>query len=79
MRRLTLAATLAAALAVPATADAAFFPAEVIDGPNGDVVSVGDVDLSREGTGAVVYVKRIDEEVERFAAEAAAEGIVAAA
>jgi hypothetical protein len=60
MRRLTLAATLAAALAGPATAHAAFFPAEVIDGPSGDVVSVGDVDLSRDGNGAAVYVKRVD-------------------
>lgn len=60
MRRLTLAATLAAALAVPATADAAFFPAEVVDGPTADIVSVGDVDLSREGNGAMVYVKKID-------------------
>jgi hypothetical protein len=60
MRRLTLAATLVAALAVPAAADAAFFPAEVVDGPTGDIVSVGDVDLAREGTGATVYVKKID-------------------
>lgn len=60
MRRLPLAATLAAALAAPATANAAFFPAEVIDGPGGDVVSVGDVDLSRDGNGAAVYTKRVD-------------------
>ena len=60
MRRLTLAATLAAALALPAAADAAFFPAEVIDGPTADVVEVGDVDLARDGTGAMVYVKKAD-------------------
>jgi hypothetical protein len=60
MRRLTLAATLAAALAAPGTASAAFFPAEVIDGPTGDIVSVGDVDLARDGNGAAVYTKRVD-------------------
>jgi len=73
MRRLTLAATLATALALPATADAAFFPAEVVDGPNADVVSLGDVDLAREGTGAVVYVKRIDG-VEHIAASRFVDG-----
>jgi len=57
MRRPILAA-LTATLLVPASADAAFFAGEVIDGPNADLVSVGDVDISREGTGGVVFVKR---------------------
>ena len=58
MRRLVPAALLAAALAVPGAASAAYFPGEVIDGPTPDIVSVGDVDLSRDGHGGVVYVKR---------------------
>jgi hypothetical protein len=53
----TLACLIVAlAAAAPATAD--FFPGETIDGPSGDIVSVGDVDVARDGTGAVVYVKR---------------------
>jgi hypothetical protein len=46
----------AAVLAVPASAQAAFFPAEVVDG-SPDVVSVGDVDLSRDGNGLVGYLR----------------------
>jgi hypothetical protein len=60
MRRLTFVAALAAALAVPAAAHAAFFPAEVVDGPTGDIVAVGDVDLARDGNGVMAYVKRAD-------------------
>ena len=60
MRRLTLAVSLAAALALPASAQAAFFPAEVIDGPSGDILELGDVDLARDGNGAAVYLKRVD-------------------
>jgi len=46
-------------VALPATpAGAAFFPADSIDGPSADIVSVGQVDFTRDGTGAVVYVKR---------------------
>ena len=57
-RRLTPLALLVAALALPASAHAAFFPAEVIDGPNADVVSVGEVDVSRDGTSVVTFLKR---------------------
>ena len=57
-RRLTPFAILVAALALPASAHAAFFPAEVVDGPNADVVSVGEVDVSRDGTSVVTFVKR---------------------
>jgi len=41
-----------------APARAGFFPADVIDGPSPDILSVGGVDMARDGTGAVVYVKR---------------------
>jgi hypothetical protein len=55
-----LAATIAlcSALAAPAAARAGVFPGEVIDGPSADIVRVGDVDLARDGTGAVVYLRR---------------------
>lgn len=58
MRRTLLAASLATLALPAASAHAAFFAGEVIDGPNADLVSVGDVDISREGTGGVVFVKR---------------------
>src|SRR4051812_30427197 len=46
-------------IALPAApARAAFFPADAIDGPSADIVSVGEVDFTRDGTGIVVYVKR---------------------
>ena len=57
MRRLTLSVLLAL-LALPASAHAAFFPAEVIDGPNSDLVEVGDLDVARDGQGGLVYVRR---------------------
>jgi hypothetical protein len=50
-------AGLAPALLAPG-AEAAWFPGESIDGPSPDIVSVGDVDVSRDGTGGVVYLKR---------------------
>ena len=55
--RLLFALTLAA-LALPASAQAAWFPAEPIDGPSADIVSVEDLDVAREGMAAVVYSKR---------------------
>ena len=42
----------------PGAAAAAVFPGEPIDGPSADIVSVGDLDVSRDGTGAVTYVKQ---------------------
>lgn len=46
------------ALALPAAASAAVFPAESVDGPTPDLVSAGDLDVARDGTGAVAYVKK---------------------
>ena len=57
-RRLITALALGLAAALPATAQAAWFPAEPIDGPSADIVSVEDSDVAREGIGAVVYLKR---------------------
>lgn len=56
MRRLLLTTLLVLVPASPA--GAAVFPGEIIDGPTGDLVSFGRVDVSRDGTGGVVYVKR---------------------
>ncbi len=46
-----------ALLAAP-SADAAMFGGEVIDGPSPDIVSAGGLDVSRDGTGGVAYVRR---------------------
>jgi hypothetical protein len=58
MRRPILAAAALAALAGPAPAQAAFFAGTPVDGPSADIERVGDVDLARNGTGALVYVKK---------------------
>lgn len=55
--RLSFALALAALLAVPTSAHAGFFAGEVIDG-SPDVVKVGDLDISRDGSGLLGYVKR---------------------
>src|SRR3954453_14157035 len=46
------------ALACPASARAAWFPAIPIDGPNADVVALGNVDVARDGNGAIAYLRR---------------------
>ena len=56
--RLTIPLSLLIALLVATSARAAWFPAEPIDGPSADVVKLGGVDLARDGTGALVYIKR---------------------
>jgi hypothetical protein len=57
-----LLSTVALALAgLPAApAQAGFFPGDAIDGPSADVRALGDLDLARDGTGALTYVKRAD-------------------
>ena len=52
--------TAAAALALATPAHGAVFPADVIDGPTPDLVSAGDLDVARDGSGAVAYLKRVD-------------------
>jgi hypothetical protein len=42
----------------PATAHADFFGGEAVDGPDANIRAVGDVDVARDGSGAVAYVKR---------------------
>jgi hypothetical protein len=65
-RRIALPALLAPlallALALPASAGAvagAFIPGEAIDGPSADIQSLGDLDVARDGTGALAYVKQV--------------------
>jgi hypothetical protein len=52
----------AAALALPAPAGAVagkFFTGQPVDGPSADIQSLGDLDVARDGTGALAYVKRV--------------------
>jgi hypothetical protein len=57
-RRLAIIVTSIAVLSPASPAHAAFFAGEAIDGPSADIGSVGDLDLARDGTGAVAYVRR---------------------
>ena len=58
-RRLAFIVTSITALAGgPASAQAAFFPGDSLDGPSADIRSAGDLDISRDGTGALAYVRR---------------------
>jgi hypothetical protein len=52
-----LAALVAILLFAPATAQAGFIPAITVDGPSADVLAAGDVELARDGGGAVTYLK----------------------
>ena len=62
MRRpLLLTLLLTALTALPAApAQAEFFAGDAIDGPSADIRALGDLDLARDGTGAIAYVKRAD-------------------
>jgi PKD domain-containing protein len=58
MRRLSAPITaLLLALLLAPSAQAAWFPADVIDGP-GEIDALGDVDVARDGSGGIVYIKR---------------------
>jgi hypothetical protein len=59
MRRLPSVLVLAVLIAgvLSAPAPAVYFPGDTIDGPSGDVRALGDVDLARDGSGALAYVK----------------------
>ena len=62
LRRSTSLAALAAAIAAIAAPQAsaqpaAFFPSDNVDGPSAALLRVGDVDVARDGSGAVVYTK----------------------
>ena len=55
---LTFAALLAAVVASPA--HGAFFLGDPLDGPGPHVKALGDLDLARDGTGALAWVREID-------------------
>jgi hypothetical protein len=57
MNRLLLSACLLLGLLPAATARAGFIPAVAVDGPSADVVSAGDVELARDGGGALVHLR----------------------
>src|SRR5437588_7004903 len=45
---------------VPQSAAAVILPALTIDGPSEDIVGFGGVAMAEDGTGGVVYLKRVD-------------------
>ncbi|MDA0136676.1 hypothetical protein [Solirubrobacter deserti] len=45
-------------LLFPTAAQAAWLPAVALEGPSPDIVSVGNVDLARDGVGAVAYLRK---------------------
>jgi len=57
-RLLAPAAAVLASLALPSAAHAGWFSTEPIDGPSPDIVRMGDLDISRDGTGILAYVRR---------------------
>src|SRR5215208_5424027 len=61
-RRLCLSVPLAllALATLPGLASAGWFPAQPVDGPAPDIEKLGGVDLARDGTGGLVYLKRVD-------------------
>jgi hypothetical protein len=70
MRALGIAMlALAAVVATAAPARAIILPAQGIDGPSGDIVDVGGVAMSADGTGGVVYRKRVSGRAHIFVAE----------
>src|SRR3954469_16185443 len=52
-----LLAALFVLLIFPATAHAGWIAAAPIDGPSADVIEVGGVDLARDGSGAIAYLR----------------------
>ena len=60
MRRLSaplITFAVAATLALAPSAQAAWFASEVVDGP-AEITALGDVDVARDGTGGLVYLKQ---------------------
>jgi hypothetical protein len=56
-------------LTAPATAVAVVSDVQPIDGPSADVVDVADAAMSEDGTGGVVYLKRVEGHTHVFAAQ----------
>jgi PKD domain len=64
-----LAAFLLLALLTAAPARAAVSPPTLIDGPSPDVLDVGGVAMAEDGSGGIVYRKRVDGRAHVFAAQ----------
>lgn len=64
-----LFASLFAALCLPATAVAGITSVTPIDGPTPDIVDFGGVSMAPDGTGGIVYRKRVDGHPHVFAAQ----------
>jgi hypothetical protein len=58
LRLLAVPAAVLAGLLVPPAAHAGWVAAEALDGPSPDIVRMGDMDISRDGTGVLAYVRR---------------------
>jgi hypothetical protein len=58
-----------ACLLLPATAAASISPVTALDGPSGDIVDFGGAALAPDGTGGIVYRKRVDGKTHIFAAQ----------
>jgi hypothetical protein len=56
-------------LALPATAAAVVSDVQPVDGPSADVVDVADAAMSEDGTGGIVYLKRVEGHAHVFAAQ----------
>ncbi|HEX7058935.1 MAG TPA: hypothetical protein VF176_03715 [Solirubrobacterales bacterium] len=68
LRRLA-AAVCALALMAPATASAVVSEVQLIDGPSADVIDVADAAMSEDGSGGIVYLKRVDGRSHVYAAQ----------
>jgi hypothetical protein len=56
-------------LATPAVADAIVSDVQSIDGPSADVIDVGDAAMSEDGTGGIVWLRKVDGHSHVFAAQ----------
>src|SRR5688500_20136960 len=64
-----LLALLLAALVLPASAFASISPVAALDGPSSDIVDFGGVAMAPDGTGGIVYRKRVEGRTHIFAAQ----------
>ena len=66
---LAIAATCSLLLLAPGTAIAIVSDVQLIDGPSAEVVDVADAAMSEDGSGGLVYLKRVDGRPHVFAAQ----------
>jgi len=66
---LAVAALVCVLLCVPTSADAVVSDVKPIDGPSADVIGIADAAMSEDGSGGVVYLKRVDGRDHVFAAQ----------